>query len=582
MSENPTEEVEESIESELTIIFEQEATVTPLREGPEIQETSETETETQTMANQVTIGGISIPTVQNPAESITGSLVTLKKEERSQLTPDKRTKLFEKFTKAGQQSKFKLLSLSLASVEDLQETYDLQLNLTTLENTLLKYDMLDVFNIVYPIIDQEGKQTGGLNTEFKGATQVTKTRNLFKYYNEISEEQVAQSTMWYARWPDPTAAPWFRENLSLSFDYLQNHMDNDLWGKVMEDYEPYNGTPAHGGPLVFWYLLQRLQVNSQLVIESLHAKLKTLRIDQYEGEDVSKLVGHARAIFRRLRSLTKRDVNGVIINQPFPTDISHRLIKLFQTSSDPRLNEIFHAEEVNAYKHSLTMGDKAYGNPETILDLALKVYSNLLSSVEGWTGQYHKANETGFTAQTEIKCWNCGGDHTLKQCPKPLNEARIKQAKKAFWDSREKGTGRGGRGRGRGRGKGRGGRGRGRGKSKWPAPPKQRQFNRLKINDKWHYYHFNQKKWLECDDQTDAANEKFVAKAEEAQVAQPQTTSQPPSTIETNTKTALSEQLSQTFTEFLKDKDQNQMKQATSDFVSSINGAVNKFASHIN
>lgn len=74
-----------------------------------------------------------------------------------------------------------------------------------------------------------------------------------------------------------------------------------------------------------------------------------------------------------------RCVNEVIINQPSPTDISQRLIKLFQMSSNPHFNEIFHVEEVNTNKQSWTLGDKAYGNPETILNLELKIYSNELS-----------------------------------------------------------------------------------------------------------------------------------------------------------------------------------------------------------
>jgi len=121
----------------------------------------------------------------------------------------------------------------------------------------------------------------------------------------------------------------------------------------------------------------------------------------------SKLVGHARAIIFRLKSLERRHPDGTVINSTIPHDIGKTLITLFQTSSDKKFNDVFHNEEVNAYKKAITEGDQAYGDYDSLLALADQVYTSILSSKEGWTGVFHKTNETGFSTQTPTPgCWN--------------------------------------------------------------------------------------------------------------------------------------------------------------------------------
>ena len=153
-----------------------------------------------------------------------------------------------------------------------------------------------------------------------------------------------------------------------------------------------------------------------LVISSLQAKIKTLRIDNYEGEDISKLVSHVRSIIRRLKTLERKDDTGVITFPTVPTDLNETLMKLFQTSSDPKFNHILQIQQLNAYPQALQIGDRAYGDPDQILNLAQNVYQNFVGSKEGWTGEFHKVNESAFTlTTTDFKCFNCGGNHSLKR-----------------------------------------------------------------------------------------------------------------------------------------------------------------------
>ncbi|CAJ1969888.1 unnamed protein product [Cylindrotheca closterium] len=284
----------------------------------------------------------------------------------------------------------------MQSCQDLQESYDFSVGLANMQMHFKRYDVLDVFTIVIPSKNAIVEQTGQLETD---NFNVTKTVFLFDRYAELTADQVAESCKWYTRWPDATTSPWFRENLSLSYDYLCNHMTPQLWGKVLEDLLPYWDTQGMGGPLVFFFMMKRLQVNSQLVVETIQGQLKTLRIDQYEGESVDNLVSHIKVMLTRLKSLEKR-IDGRVVSSNVPHDIGKTLISLFQTSSDPKFNEVFHNKEINAYEQALTQGNAAYGSPDMILDLATSIYQNRMASKEGWTGQFHKVNETLKSAPT--------------------------------------------------------------------------------------------------------------------------------------------------------------------------------------
>ncbi|CAJ1969858.1 unnamed protein product [Cylindrotheca closterium] len=117
-------------------------------------------------------------------------------------------------------------------------------------------------------------------------------------------------------------------------------------------------------------------------------------------------------------------IGGVTITtQATPTNVPHdigkTLILLFQTSGDPKFNEVFHNKEINEYEQALTQGNAAYGSPDMILDLATSIK-------EGWTGQFHKVNETAFLAQKAVgPCFNCGGKHSVTACTEPIKKERV-------------------------------------------------------------------------------------------------------------------------------------------------------------
>ena len=176
----------------------------------------------QNKMTEVTIGGVKIAVSNTPSTNTQGSLVILKKEERQGLAPDKGQDFFNQMTKPKQQDSYKLQSLSLAEVQDLQETYNLQLNISRTETMFTRYDMIGVFSIVFPVVDGNGDQTGALKTivNEKGDT-VAKTKKLFADYGTLTKQEVVESTKWYAMWLNEARSLWFKENIILSHDYLE-------------------------------------------------------------------------------------------------------------------------------------------------------------------------------------------------------------------------------------------------------------------------------------------------------------------------------------------------------------------------
>jgi len=92
-------------------------------------------------AAQVTVGGMVISKATRANLTVAASLVSVRKTARAQLAPDKLQELHHHMTKGGQQDKFALMAQTISSVDDLQSTYDLHLNLQALENNLRRHDM---------------------------------------------------------------------------------------------------------------------------------------------------------------------------------------------------------------------------------------------------------------------------------------------------------------------------------------------------------------------------------------------------------------------------------------------------------
>jgi hypothetical protein len=119
-------------------------------------------------------------------------------------------------------------------------------------------------------------------------------------------EEVLASNEWYKAFPTDL---WYAENMTLTYEYLKNHMEHGLFHKVNEEYLSHPSF-GRGGPLLLFLMIRHLIAANSSIAESLSKQIDSVRISSYTGEDVGKVVTHLRDIIARLKHMCRKDQNG--------------------------------------------------------------------------------------------------------------------------------------------------------------------------------------------------------------------------------------------------------------------------------
>lgn len=334
-----------------------------------------------------------------------------------------------------------------------------------------KYNLGNVFTIVKPDPDPK---------DFK-------TVNLYEHYGTVTANKVAASNEWHATMTENLHNNWFVQNLKLTKEWFSNNSEEDLTTKVYETHLTYPIT-QQGRPLIFKLVMDTLQNNTADAAMCLINVVKNLKITDYDGKDVTKVVSLMRSMVCCLSNLT--DENG---KSALPEDFADTLLDVFKTSSVDEFTQLF-----THYANMTKIADFQSGTKskcpsiETLLTFAETQCCHLYST-DQWSGVVTKVQETAFVSSGDAKsntCFNCGGNHVLNDCPKPQNEARVKANKKIFYDNKKRSNNRSGHS---GRGAGGGG---GCKKSKWspPTEDEKKNWSCRNIDGKPHYCHFKTKR----------------------------------------------------------------------------------------
>jgi hypothetical protein len=190
-----------------------------------------------------------------------------KKDKREKLAEDKRQDLFEKITKP-KLTKFDLVSLTLSDEDKLDDTYNLGVLVTKMRNHLERYDCADVFNVLELDPTNKKKPTGV-------------TTDLFTEYSALMEDQVAESNEWYRVYPKQN---YYRDNLQLTLEFLENNCTEQLWEKVLEMHDEYP-SEKRGGPLAF-LIMMKLLSNFTESWDTVMSKRKFERLAYEEGVEI--------------------------------------------------------------------------------------------------------------------------------------------------------------------------------------------------------------------------------------------------------------------------------------------------------
>ena len=258
-------------------------------------------TVTMASANEVNVGGMKIKLSATAQAAQVEATPMFKKTERKALSEDKRNDLFDKATK-NVLTKFDLMTLSIKDEDKLDDTYNMHILISKMKAHMIKYDMHDVFTIVNVKAD-------GMNVE-------SEVKNLFTNYSSITEEEVANSNKWYSTWPEEET---FRQDLQLTLQFLENNITERLWDKCIEVYDNYK-PEEKGGPLLFIIMMKKLQVDTDAAVEYLQTRVKTMKITNFDGEDVSRVVSLIRGVWKRLKGVGSSKV---------PSDFPKQILTIF-------------------------------------------------------------------------------------------------------------------------------------------------------------------------------------------------------------------------------------------------------------
>ena len=187
--------------------------------------------------------------------------------------------------------------------------------------------MADVFTIVFPTISG-GKtlETTEITNDMGETVRVPKTVGLYAQYDDLTEEDIAHSCEWYNKW---MAKSYYCNDLTLTYCHLENNMTYKLFNKTFECYEAYP-ILQQGGPLLFIIMMKTLISSSDEATDYLKSMVKQLKITDFKGKYVPRVVSLLCTIHKRLRWIKK-----------VPTDFPKTVLKVFQTSTVPEFNDYF-------------------------------------------------------------------------------------------------------------------------------------------------------------------------------------------------------------------------------------------------
>ena len=151
-----------------------------------------------------------------------------------------------------------------------------------------------------------------------------------------------------------------------------------------------------------------------------------------QGEDVEHAIRSIKSTCRVLKCSSTQTRSCV------PLDFTKTVLKMFQTSSVPDFNDVFHRLEQDVIVAADMKGIKPeWPSVTSVLNLAANSFRRLKSTGE-WdnvSGNRSRAftahpvksiPENSFKpAPRKLICWNCGDGHHLKDCKKPKDQMKI-------------------------------------------------------------------------------------------------------------------------------------------------------------
>jgi hypothetical protein len=341
-----------------------------------------------------------------------------KKQERAALDPDQRQAFVKEAVRTVLRGNNRLTSpqVKVKSSQTLANVQNVQSQIKTLIAHMIRNDIYDVMTVVVPV-DVKNR-----------CTLEQRTFNVMTDYHVLHAIHVANSNSWYHLWVQDS---YIQENLALTLTLFQNNTDESLWTRCWERYEEYH--PAQqGGPLMAYLILSSLLESSEQALEHLLTVLRELDISKIPGEDIEQVALLMKSTYRVLKASSTKTRSYV------PADFVKMIFNILLTCTVPEFTHPLQAKRDEIQLQADMTGSRPdWPSVSQLLLLAVNMYQRLKASgiwAGGKTGAAFPAETAPPQANRPRKprCWNCGDEHLLKDCPKPHDQAKIDAARKRF------------------------------------------------------------------------------------------------------------------------------------------------------
>ena len=164
-------------------------------------------------------------------------------------------------------------------------------------------------------------------------------------------------------------------------------------------------------------------------------RIKAVKLSDFKSENVDEAVSTIKSVTSCLRQCSTD------VRKNVPDDLSEIVLKIFQTSSVPKFNEVFALEESDARRNADKFsGTAAYPSVATICTLASNTYRRMSAPGDEYTWVAPDKQGSAFPSMTKDKkkagkgkglprlCFNCGKENCKPLiCKEPLDVDRIKR-----------------------------------------------------------------------------------------------------------------------------------------------------------
>lgn len=370
------------------------------------------------------LGGNAVRQTARNDDDLIATASTCAKTDRATLkTTDKKSyeKLKEACCSKLSNATFELIKPidSKTAASQLKEVTSVVAKVNALKKRLRSDDTIDVFTI-------PKEMNLNTTTNHYEPSTTSSAIDLLADYRATDLDNVKRATAWYARY----GQDYHTENVVWSGELILRSCSESLRLKIIESVAQFEEAEK-GGPTYFYILMEKMIATSQTALRGLVIVLNNTTLKDFGGENVFDC-----ASFFRAAAVLLRD------NSMLPTDMMNIAFTTFGSSSCPEFNSL-----VSGLKTAVDLKLKEY-SLEQVLQLLEGEYNDKIGSNK-WPAKDTKANqESSFTAGTGVICFNCGGFHTLDQCPKPLDDDAIAKRKQIMFGNTKSGNGNNGSNKG--------------------------------------------------------------------------------------------------------------------------------------